>query len=208
MGAQEKTNCTSMLWSIDSCQNRVSANQYHLTVPRAQVSTHRGRVFFWSDPLTNYQFQMIAGSSLFFQWFIWNMLCLCHYGPALLRFWFQTDLGRKNSASFIKIQAGKTFSYHGNALVTLCVQFLYSDWSKFDRWVHPENLYSILKVVVYFDSLRWSLQSFVSTCDVFNCLFPLDVQNEIQLLSRVSCYSWLVCLFGFWLRNASLFKIR
>ena len=66
LGAQEKTNCTSMLWSIDSCQNRVSANQYPLTVPRAQVSTHRGRVFFWSDPLTNYQFQMIAGSSLFF----------------------------------------------------------------------------------------------------------------------------------------------
>ena len=30
------------------------------------------------------------------------MLCLCRYGPALLRFWFQTDLGRKNSASFLK----------------------------------------------------------------------------------------------------------
>ena len=55
-----------MLWSIDSCQNRISADQYHLTVPRAQVSTHRGRVLFWSYPLTNYQFQMIAGSSLFF----------------------------------------------------------------------------------------------------------------------------------------------
>ena len=58
----------------------------------------------------------------------------------------------------------------------------------------------ILKLV-YFDS--WSWQSFVSTCDVFNCLFPLDVQNEIQLLSRVFCYSWLVCLMGFWLRNTS-----
>ena len=58
--------------------------------------------------------------------------------------------------------------------------------------------------VVYFDS--WSWQSFDSTCDVFNCLFPLDVQNEIQLLSRVFSYSWLVCLLGFWLRNASLVK--
>ena len=46
LGAQEETNCTSMLWSIDSCQNRVSADQCHLTVPRVQVSTHRGRVFF------------------------------------------------------------------------------------------------------------------------------------------------------------------
>ena len=35
-----------MFWSIDSCQNRISADQYHLTIPRAQVFTHRGRVFF------------------------------------------------------------------------------------------------------------------------------------------------------------------
>ena len=37
------------------------------------------------------------------------MLCLRHYGPALLRYWFKTDLGRKNSASYLKIKAGKTF---------------------------------------------------------------------------------------------------
>ena len=66
------------------------------------------------------------------------MSCLCHYGPALLRFWFQTYLGHENSASYLKIQAGKTFSYHGHALVTLYVQFLCSDWLKFDRWVHAE----------------------------------------------------------------------
>ena len=40
-----------------------------------------------------------------------------------------------------------------------------------------------------------------------NGLFLLDVQNEIQLLSRVLCYSWLVCLLGFCLRNASLVKV-
>ena len=128
---------------------------------------------------------------------------------AQLKFWFQTDFGRENSAScYRQGSAGKTvafdFSHHGHALVTLYVQFLCSDWSKFDRWIHAENLCSILKVV-YFDS--WSWQSFVSTCDVFNCLFPLDVQNEIQLLSGVFCYSWLVCLLGFWLRNTSLVKV-
>ena len=48
---------------------------------------------------------------------------------------------------------------------------------------------------------------FLSNCDVFNCLFPLDVQNEIQLLSGVFCYSWLVCLLGFCLRNTSLVKV-
>ena len=29
-----------------SCQNSVSADQYHLTLSRAQVSTYQGRVFF------------------------------------------------------------------------------------------------------------------------------------------------------------------
>ena len=123
------------------------------------------------------------------------MLCLCHYGPALLRFWFQTNLGHKNSASCLEIQAGKTFTYQGHSLVTFYVQFLCFARSKLDMWVHAENLCSILKLV-YFDS--WSWQSFVSTCVVFNCLFPLDVQNEIQLLSRVFCYSYL--FFDFWLR--------
>ena len=102
------------------------------------------------------------------------MLCLCHYGPALLRFLFQTNLGRENSASYLEIQAGKTFSCQGHALVALYVQFLCSDWSKFDRWAHAENLCSILNLV-YFDG--WSWQSFVSTCDVFKCLFLLDVQK-------------------------------
>ena len=92
---------------------------------------------------------------------------------------------------------------HDHALIRLFVQFLFCDWSKFDRWVYAENLCSILNLV-YFES--WSWQSFVSTCDVFNCLFPLDVQNEIQLLSGVFFYSLLVCLLGFWLRNTSLVK--
>ena len=118
------------------------------------------------------------------------MLCLCYYGPALLRFCFQTNLKRKNSASYLKIQAGKTFCYQGHVLVTLYVQFLCSDWSKFDRWVHAENLCSILKLVLAAEADR-------VLCQLFNCLFPLDVQNEIQLLSRVFSYLWLVCLLFF-----------
>ena len=112
LGAQEKTNCTSMFWSIDSCQNRVSAYQYHLAVPGAQVFTHRGRVFFEVIRWRITSFKWSQAQVYFFQWFIWNMLCLCHYGPALLWFWFQTDFGRENSASFLKIQTGKIFSYH------------------------------------------------------------------------------------------------
>ena len=105
LGAQEKTNCTgctSMLWSIDSYQNRASADKYHLTVPRAQVSTHRGRVFFEVIGWQITSFKWSQAQVYFFQWFMWNMLCLCHYGPALLGFWFQTDFGSENSASFFK----------------------------------------------------------------------------------------------------------
>ena len=112
---------------------------------------------------------------------MWNILHLC-------------------AARLIKTVASD-FAHHGHALVILYFQFLCSDWSKFDRWVDAENLCSILNLV-YFDSSSW--QSFMSTCDVFNCLFPLDAQNEIQLLLGVFCYSWLV---GLWLRNTSLVKV-
>ena len=114
---------------------------------------------------------------------------------AQLKFCFPTDLGRENSASYYR---------RGRHLLLNFVQFLCSDWSKFDWWVLAENLCIILKLV-YFDS--WSWQSFVSTSGVFNCLFLLDVQNEIQLLWKVFCHSWLVCLLGFWLRNTSLVKV-
>ena len=154
LGAQEKTNCTSMLWSIDSCQNRISADQYHLTVPRAQVSTHRGRVLFWSYPLTNYQFQMIAGSSLFFPMIHIKYVVFMSLWPRTIRILISNWPRTRKFSQFFEIQAGKTFSYHGHALVTLYVQFLCSDWSKFDRWVHAENLCSILKLV-YFDSWSW-----------------------------------------------------
>ena len=44
---------TSMLWSIDTCQNKVSVDQYHVTISQAQVySSSRLRVLFWSWPLT------------------------------------------------------------------------------------------------------------------------------------------------------------
>ena len=93
------------------------------------------------------------------------------------------------------------FSNQGHALVTLYVQFLCSDWSKFDRWVEAENLCSILKLVYFAEA-----DSVLCQLVMFLTVFPLNVQNEIQLLSRVFWYSWLVCLLGFWLRNTSLVK--
>ena len=44
-------------------------------------------------------------------------------------------------------------------------------------------------------------------CEALNCVFPVDAQNEIELLARFLSYSWLVCLLFFWLRNAPLVKV-
>ena len=107
----------------------------------------------------------------------------------------------------VKIQAMKTFSYHGHASVTLYVQFLCSDWSKFGRWVHADNLCSILKLV-YFES--WSWQSFLSTCDVFNCLFQWMYKMKYSCYQESSViYGWFVYwLFGWEMRRLSKSEIR
>ena len=97
------------------------------------------------------------------------------------------------------LQAGKTvafdFPHPGHALVTPYVQFLCSDWSKFDRS-------SCRKFMQHLETcLLWQLklvEFFVNRC----------TRNEIQLLSRVFCYSWLVCLLGFWLRNKLIFTVK
>ena len=87
---------------------------------------------FWSYPLTIYSFSNDRRLTFtFFSKFISNMFCLCQYRRAsprtitiLISNWPPTH----NSASLFKIQAGKTFSYHGHVLVALDVQFLCSDW--------------------------------------------------------------------------------
>ena len=119
------------------------------------------------------------------------MLCLC---ATQLRFWFQTDLGRENSASY----------YRQGRQLLLTLFTMVTRWSR-----STSNFYALIGQNLTGEFLRkickasWILFTFVPTCDVFNSLFLLDVQNEIQLLSGVFCYSWLV---GFWLRNTSLAK--
>ena len=130
------------------------------------------------------------------------MLCLC---AAQLKFWFQTDLGRENSASY----------YRQGRQLLLTLLTMVTRWSR-----STSNFYALIGENLTGEFIRniytasgnlftdsWSWQSFVSSCDAFNCLFPLDVKNEIQLLSRFFCYSCLVCLLGFWLRNAPLVKV-
>ena len=188
-----------MFWSIDSCQNSVSANQYRLTVSQVQVPTNWVRVFFEVIRWQFATFQMIAGSRSFFLKYK-----SCSWS-ALLKFWFQTDLGRENSTGF-----------HMQGRQSL-LNFL----TKVTRWSRStSNFYALIGQNLTGEFMRkiyaaswnlftdsWSCQSFVSSCDVFNSLFLLDVQNEKQLLSRFFCNSWLLCFLRFWLRNAPLVQV-
>ena len=76
---------------------------------------------------------MIAGSRLLFKQINIKYVVFMSVSPRsitiLISNWPQTP----NVSQFFKIQAGKTFSYHGHVLVTLHVQFLWYDWLKFDR---------------------------------------------------------------------------
>ena len=35
------------IWSIDSCQNRIATDQYHIVISGAHVSTHQGDVIYF-----------------------------------------------------------------------------------------------------------------------------------------------------------------
>ena len=121
-----------MFWSIDSCQNRISADQYHLTIPRAQVFTHRGRVFFWSYPLTNYQFQMIVGSSSFFLMIRMKYVVFMSLWPrtvkTLISNWPQTG----KFSHFFKNTGGEDrflpWSRVGHALRPIFILWLVKNW--------------------------------------------------------------------------------
>ena len=118
---------------------------------------------------------------------------LPHTIKILISKWPRT---RKFSHLFKNTGGGKIFSYDSHTLVTLYVQFLCSDCSKFDRWVHAENLCSILKLV-YFDSWNW--QSFVSACDVW--MYKMNWKYSCFQKSSV-IHGWFVYwVFGWEVRR-------
>ena len=117
----------------------------------------------------------------------WNKSCSW---AVLLKFWFGTDLGRENSTGFYMQGRQSFFTF-------LAVTRWSRSTSNFYVLI-GQNLTGEFMRKIYATSGNlltdsWSWQSFVSSCDVLNCLFLL----EIQLLSRLFCNSWLVCLSRF-----------
>ena len=97
----------------------------------------------------------------------------------LLAFRFQTDLGRENSASYLKIQAEED----------RCFSTIVTRWSRF-----TSNFYALIGQNLTGESMRkiyaasWNLFTLTAESDRVSCqlvmflaVFLLDVQNEIQL---------------------------
>ena len=138
-----------LIWLIDSCQNSVSADQYRLTVSRAQVSTPWVRVIFRRYSLTSCYFS--NDRRLKFNFFL-NAYEISRVSwAALLKCWFRADLGHEIHR-LLHLHVGKAIAFdfsHCHALITLYVQFVWSDWSKFDRWVYAENFCSVWKLAYW-----------------------------------------------------------
>ena len=151
-----------------------------------KLSTDKLLVFKWSQ-----------AQVYFFKKSISNMLCLCHYDPVLSRFWFQTDLGRENSASYLKIQAGKTFL----TMVTFYVQFLCSDWSKFERWVHAAS-WNLFTSTAEADRVLFQLVMFLTV--FFHWMYKYIWRREPSVI-----HGWFVYwVFGWEMRRLSKSEIQ
>ena len=90
---------------------------------------------FWSYPLTIYSFS----NDLRLTFTFFNSYQICCVYVSIAPHYYDSDFKLTSDAKIqpvFLIQAGKTFSNHGHVLVTLRVQFLCSDWLKFDGWVH------------------------------------------------------------------------
>ena len=106
----------------------------------------------------------------------------------------------------LHFHAGRAITFdfsHCHALITLYVQF----YVLIGQNLTGEFMRKIYAASGNLLTDSWSLQCFVSSCDVLNWFFLLDVRNKIQLLSRLFCNSWLVCLLRFLLTNAPLVKV-
>ena len=124
---------------------------------------------------------MIAGSSSILVKCLWNKSCLW---AALLKVWFPADLGRKNSTGFCLFL---TFL----SIVTRWSRSMSNFYAPIGQNLTGQLMWKMYAACGNLFTDSWRRQSFVSSCDVFNCLFLLGVQNDIQLLSRLFCISWL-----------------
>ena len=133
------------------------------------------------------------------------MLCLCHYGSVLLRGWFQTDLGRENSASNLKMQAGR------RPFLTMVTR-----WSR-----STSNFYALIGQNLTGEFMRkiyapsWILFTLIAEADRVLCQLVMFLTAFFHWMCKMkySCYQessvihgWFVYwVFGWEMRRLSKF---
>ena len=148
---------------------------------------------------------MTAASSSNFLKYMWNKL---FWWAAPLKFWFQTDLGRKNSACFY--MQGRQSLLTFLTMVTRWSRFSSNFYALIGQNLTGEFMWKMYAASVNFFSDSWNWQSFVSpTCHVFNCLF--FHWNEYSCYQDSSViHGWFVYwIYGWEMRRLSkLSKIQ
>ena len=122
---------TSITWPYRGLRCRPIEVEYFFEVIRLQVTS----------------FQMIAGSSLFLKIYLKNVAL--SLWPSTIKILTSNLPRTRKFSQLFKNTGGVDLLLPGHGLVTLYVQFLCCDWSKFHRWVHVENLRNILKLVYF-----------------------------------------------------------
>ena len=148
------------VWSIDSCQNKVSADQYHVTVLRAQASTHQGWVLFEIIRWQVTGFQTIAGSSIFFK----NLHEIWNEGMSVYDIWNESYMNCSFTATIIP-------SFH----FIFAVHIWFISYTVISRKVVGKNVHAkIPKGNMGYD--QYTVPNDCS-CRTYFCCFPLTLAN-------------------------------
>ena len=110
------------------------------------------------------------------------MLCL---GCRMLKLWFQTVTSDANIQPAVR--QGRLFSpwsHNDHVRCSIFMLWLVKIWQvcSYGKFMQPLETCLFWQLLYAFG---WSWQSFVPSCDVFNCLFPLDVQNKIAAIKSL-----------------------
>ena len=130
------------------------------------------------------------------------MLCLC---AAQLKLWIQTDLGRENSASYFRqgrqlLLTFLTMARVGHALRPFFMLIGHNFTGDF-MWKIFAVSWNLFTLTAETDRVLCQLVMFLTVFFYWMYKMKFSCYQESS-----SCYSWLVCLMGFWLRNTSLVK--
>ena len=156
--------------------NKISADQYHLAVSRAQVSTHRDRVLFWSNPLTSYWFS----NDRRFKFFFFNLYEICCVyviiGPHFKDFDFKLTLDAKIQPVFLK-------NMRGRPSLTMVTR-----WSRFTSNVYAligQNLTGEFMRKIYVAS--WKLFTLTAEADRVLCQLVMFLTVFFHWMYKMKC---------------------